>query len=312
MEVARRYVRRLMDPTLVVLAAGLGSRFGGPKQLEPIGPGGATLMDYALWDAAEAGFGKAVLVVRPDLDDDIRRRLEQRYGKRLSVTTVLQRPDDIPGTKTFSRSRPWGTAHAVLAARFAVRGPFAVINGDDYYGAAAYQAARTFLRQHGSAAPVPLWGVAGYRLADTLSKNGGVNRAVFRIDSAGELKTIEEVRSVARTDDGVLRGLRTSGARVLTGNELVSMNFWVFTPAVFDLLETAFVRFLGSRAAAKDGELLLPDVVQELIAAGQARVRVFDAGREWFGLTYPADRDDVRAALQRLVAAGAYPERLWI
>ena len=311
MEVGAGYVRRRVDPTLVVLAAGLGSRFGGPKQLEPIGPGGAMLMDYALWDAAEAGFRKAVLIVPPTFDDELRRSLEKKYAQRLTTTTAIQRADDLPGTKTFPRSKPWGTAHAVLAARFAVRGPFAVINGDDFYGGEAFRAALGFLRNYGGAARTPTWGVAGYRLSDTLSPHGGVNRAVFRIDTAGELKTIEEVRAVARTDDGVLRGLRTSGSRVLTGNELVSMNFWVFTPAVFALLEEAMVRFLGSRGAAGGDELLLPDVMQELIRGGRARIRVFDAGRQWFGLTHPSDRELVRAALQRLVTSQAYPERLW-
>lgn len=298
-----------MDLTLVVLAAGLGSRFGGPKQLEPIGPGGATLMDYSVWDAARAGFSKVVVVVRPDLEDELRRRIEGRYGQGIQASTVLQRVDDVPGGRFAGRTRPWGTAQAVLAARYSVKGPFAVINGDDFYGATAYQAAAEFLRVHRDDSPLT-WALAGYRLSDTLSPYGGVNRAVCRVDSSGVLRNIEEVRAVARTSDGVLRGLRTSGSRVLTGEEIVSMNFWAFTPAVFGVLERAFTKFLASRNAPS-GELLLPEVIQEAVSSGTARVHILDGGRTWFGLTHPTDRDDVRGAMLRLIAAGEYPDRPW-
>lgn len=300
-----------MDLTLVVLAGGLGSRFGGPKQLEAVGGGGATLMDYAVYDAQRAGFSKVVVVVRPDIEDDVRRRLETRFGRRLHATTVLQRMDDVPapGRISQARMRPWGTAHGVLAARYAVKGPFAVVNGDDFYGIAAYRAVAAFLREPPPGNP-PAWGLAGYRLEDTLSPHGGVNRAICRIDSAGWLKTIEEVRSIARTGDGTLRGLRTSGSRVLRGDEIVSMNCWAFSQDIFAVLDRAFERFMGSRAAAS-GELLLPDAVQEALAAGQARVRILDGGRDWFGLTHASDIEVVRTAMQRLVVSGDYPDKPW-
>lgn len=294
--------------SLVVLAAGLGSRFGGPKQLEPIGPGGATLMDYAVYDAVRAGFARVVLVLNPDLPRPDRDALEQRYKGHVEITSVLQRLDDVPHGRAGGRTKPWGTAQAVLAARSAVTGPFAVVNADDFYGAESYRVVAQFLHEEASDDPAT-WAVTGYRLADTLSPHGHVNRAVCRADQDGWLRSVEEVKSITR-DGELIRGLRTSGPRILTGDELVSMNCWALTPAVFASLEREMERFVGSAQAAT-GELLLPDVIELEIRARRARVRVLRAGSGWFGLTHQADRAEARQATQRLSQTGEYPARLW-
>ena len=294
--------------SLVVLAAGLGSRFGGPKQLEPIGPGGATLMDYAVYDAVRAGFARVVLVLNPDLPRPDRDALEQRYKGHVEIVSVLQRLEDVPHGRAAGRTKPWGTAHAVLAARSAVTGPFAVVNADDFYGAESYRVVAQFLHEEASDQPAT-WAVTGYRLADTLSPHGHVNRAVCRADQDGWLRSVEEVKSITRDGD-LIRGLRTSGPRILTGDELVSMNCWALTPAVFASLEREMERFVGSSQAAT-GELLLPDVIELEIRASRARVRVLRAGSAWFGLTHQADRADARQATQRLSQTGEYPAKLW-
>jgi hypothetical protein len=300
------------DLTLVVLAAGVGSRYGGLKQLEPIGPGGATLMDYALYDARRAGFTDAVLVIRPEMDEAVGRFAGERARAFPRISSAHQRLDDVPAGCTVpgSRTKPWGTAHAVLAAARAVRTPFAVLNADDFYGAAAFAAVAEFLAT-ADEKPVPEWALAGYRLRDTVpaGDTGGVNRAVCRTDKSAYLTAIEEVMEIEPRDGGFV-GRSAAGAVALNGAELVSMNLWALTPAVFDLLGRAFAAFLRS-GPAPDAELLLPTVFGHAVARGLARVRVLDAGGAWLGVTHKADRAAVSDALRALVAEGRYPERLW-
>lgn len=292
--------RRGDDVTLqlVFLAAGRGSRYGGLKQLEAVGPGDSTLMEYSLYDARRAGFGDIVFVIRADMQDAFSEYARARFGSapRLSWRTAIQRLEDVPpGTALpAGRVKPWGTAHALLAAADQIHGPFAVLNADDFYGAPAFTALAQFLRAHTNDRP-PSYAIVGYPLRETLSGAGAVNRGVCRTVSGGWLDSIEEVVGLDRASDG---------------EQLVSMNLWGFTPAVFATLREGFARFVRSPGAG-EGEYLLPTVIDEAVRDGRCRVRVLDPGSRWFGITYPADVPGVVAALRGLVAEGHYPERLW-
>ena len=291
-------------PTLVVLAAGMGSRYGGLKQLDPVGPNGATLMDYSVFDARRAGFARVVFVIRPDMEEAFRPFVSARYGSKIEVLTAHQRRDDIPAgvSNPAERTKPWGTGQAVLAAEPHVKGRFAVINADDFYGRAAYDGLAKFF----GSSPDDTYSIVGYRLADTLSESGGVNRGVCKVTRDGWLADIEEMYEIQRGADGKFSG---RGSLPLSDTTLVSMNFWGFTPAVFDLLRHGFGEFFRTSDLLK-GEYLLPTEINRAIQAKRARVRVLDAGSKWFGMTYPADRPTVSAAIHRLVADGVYPERL--
>lgn len=300
-------------PALVLLAAGLGSRFGGPKQLARVGPHGETLMDYSIFDAIRAGFGSVVFVIRPDMENTLRELMSQRYGTAIHYTTAHQGLDDLPPGVTFppSRTKPWGTAQAVLAAAPAVNGPFAVINADDFYGKTAFEALGAFL---GDAArwrdSPPTFGLVGYRVRDTLSPSGGVNRAVIETDAGGAFCTIEEVTDIRETADGTLAGLAGREPRAVPPDALVSMNMWGFTPEVFDLLRSGLGRFL-QRADLATHEYLLPTAVQEAAAVQRARLVILPAQGRWLGVTYPEDLPAVTAAVEALVRAGTYPTPLW-
>lgn len=298
-------------PALVLLAAGMGSRFGGMKQLAPVGPAGETLMDYSIYDALRAGFTSAVFVIRPEMEAAFRDFAAGRYGSRLRVATAHQRLDRVPAGIVVpdSRVKPWGTAHAVMAARDAVSAPFAVVNADDFYGAEAYQALAEFLLELDPAAVPPTFGLTGYRIGETLSDSGGVNRGVLQVSRDGMLVSAEEVHDIVRTPRG-LAGRAGGAAKEVPANALVSMNMWGFTPAVFPVLERGFHRFHGAGDPATS-EYLLPTVMREAIEAGEARVRVLDPGSSWFGITYPADAPAVSAALGKLVREGRYPSPLF-
>jgi hypothetical protein len=286
--------------TLVVLAAGLGSRFGGLKQLEPVGPGGATLMDYSVFDAQRTGCDDVVFIIRPEMEAAFKRFASARYGDQVRVRTAHQ-------LQAEGRAKPWGTGHAVLSVAPLVNGPFVVVNADDFYGAPAYDAAAGFARGAAGGVP-PAWAVVGYRLQDTTSAAGGVNRAICRV-TGGWLVGMEEVLGIVATDAGKFTG-RGAGAPVtVPGDVLVSMNMWVFTPEVCDELREGFARFRAEPSAATS-EYLLPTAIENAVREGRARVRVLDPGSHWFGMTYPADRPAVSAALDALVRDGRYPEHL--
>ena len=300
----------VQGPTLVILAAGMGSRFGGMKQLASVGPAGETLMDYSIHDALRAGFGSAVFIIRPEMEETFREFAGARYGRRLPFTTVHQRLEDVPaGVVVPERPKPWGTGQAVLAAEPEVSGPFAVINADDFYGAEAYQAMAEFLLDVNPSATPPIFGLTGYRVVDTLSESGGVNRGVLGVSRDGMLSSIEEVIDIRRIPGG-LEGQVDGSSRKVDEQALASMNMWGFTPAVFPLLRDGFRRFLAASTAAK-AEYLLPTAIQDAIAGGAAQVRVLDPRSSWFGITYPTDAPAVTAALGRLVSEGRYPAPLF-
>lgn len=299
-------------PALVVLAAGMGSRYRGPKQLEPVGPGGATLMDYSIYDARRAGFQRVVVVVRPDVEKAFHMFVDQRYGVGGDAIIALQRLDDAPaGATGKGREKPWGTGHAVLAAEPHVTGPFAVVNADDFYGRDAFAIAAEFLRHPIASGPPAAFANVTYSLAETLSSTGGVHRAVCRLSGDGWLETLEEIRDIRRGEDGAYVGIDPAGHPLRVGGDaLVSMNLWAFTPAVFPLLRHGFAEFLRQDGAARR-EFLLPDEIRDAVARGRARVRVLRAKGRWLGITYAEDRTGVEAALREFVAAGEYPEHLW-
>src|SRR3989440_11099307 len=287
-------------PALVILAAGVGSRYGGRKQIEPVGPAGAILLDYSIYDARRAGFEAVVVVTRPEL---------AAAFERIGATVVIQRLDDVPGPVPAGRTKPWGTGHAVLAAAPEVGGPFAVVNADDFYGRAAFTRAAEFLAAaHGGAGSGTFANIA-YPLRDTLSAAGGVNRAVCRADGEGWLESVEEVVDIRRLEDGTYAGTDVSGAPVrLSGDALVSMNLWAFTPAVFALLRRRLAEFL-CRADAGRSEFLISHGIGDAGRRVEARARLLGTRGRWLGVTYPDDRPRVAAALRELVAAGEYPER---
>jgi hypothetical protein len=298
-------------PQLVILAAGLGSRYGGLKQLEPVGPGGATMLEYSLYDARRAGFDEVIFVIRPEMADEFSRFAAGRFGPRVPIRTVFQRLEDTPaGTgRPHGRTAPWGTAQAVLAAAPVVRGPFAVANADDCYGPEAFAALAAFFAAHAGDRP-PTYAVAGYPLHETVSDAGPVNRGVCRLDHAGWLETIEEVKQIEPARDGGYAGHGEWGPVHLSGDAIVSMNLWGFTPAVFELLRRGFTEFFQALRDPR-GEYLIPGVVRSAVRRGACRVKVLAPGGRWFGITHPADRPVVEAALRNLVRQGRYPERLW-
>lgn len=297
-------------PALVILAAGVGSRFGGPKQLSPVGPSGETLLDYAIYDAMRAGFTRAVLIIREELRAPLREHVARVIGAALPVDYVEQRLDDLPtGLRVpAGRVKPWGTGHAALAAREAVDGPFAVCNADDYYGPAAYRLLAEHLTAKGGTPP--LHALVGYRLDATLSAHGGVARAVASTGPDGMVARLVEVKNVRRVHGG-LRGVSSAGdERAFTGGEYASMNLWGFRPDVLAVLQEQFTSFLEVPGQAPDAEFLLSTALGDQVEAGRARLRVLPAPDRWLGMTFAADVEAVRAALAALVRAGTYPADL--
>jgi NDP-sugar pyrophosphorylase family protein len=301
-----------MKPTLVILAAGVGSRYGGLKQLEPVGPGGESLMEYSIFDAACAGFGRVVLVVRPETEAEFRRTIGARVADRLPVFYVHQTLDALPpGFEAPSgRTKPWGTGQAVLVAEPEVDGPFAVVNADDFYGGDAYAVLGRFLGQDAVAHP-PTFAMAAFEVGPTLSESGPVSRGLCRVDEDGFLEEIVEILELWKQGDGGLYLDADGEGRTVEFDEAVSMNMWGFSPAIFDELRTAFSEFMGNSLETPSAEFLLPDVVQRMIRERRARVRVLRHGSQWCGITYPEDRAAAEGMIANLVSEGVYPPRLW-
>jgi hypothetical protein len=298
-----------MDLTLIVLAAGIGSRYGGLKQLEPVGPSGAALLDYGIYDAQRAGFNRVVLVIRRELERAFRERLARTFGGSLAVSLAFQDLDALPAGSAVpeGRRKPWGTGHAVWSARIEVQGPFVVMNADDFYGAQAFRLLAGHL-QAVTGSEAPEFAAAGYQLPDTLSPHGGVSRAVCELDEDGYLARVTEVKDI-REVGGVLSGVTVEGGRYeLSGDETVSMNLWAATPAAFPLLEREFARFLSQYGDNPDAEFYLSNTVSDLIAAREIRVKVIPTPGPWLGVTFQEDRPYVETRLRELVDAGHYPE----
>ncbi len=283
---------------LLILAAGIGSRFGGLKQVQPVGPAGELIIEYSAYDALQAGFGRLVLVIRRDMEADFRAAIGKRLEARMEVQYVFQ--ETAPG-----RTKPWGTGHAVLAARGAVRGPFAVINADDFYGAAGY---RTLATHFAGASD---YAMVGYPLQQTLSEFGPVSRGLCATDATGRLKSITEATKIEKTATGARYTDAGGVERVLTGHEIVSMNFWGFTPDVFPQLEKSFTAFQARNTAEPKAEFYLPTAISTLNEKGEARVALLQSRDAWFGITYREDLPAAQGAMRALTAAGKYPSPLW-
>lgn len=289
---------------LVVLAAGMGSRFGGVKQLDPVGPSGETVMDYAVYDAVRAGIERVVFVIRRELEEAFHAQIGSRYAGSVPVAYAFQELDALPGGRAVpqGRTKPWGTGQAVLAAADVVTGPFIVINADDFYGRRAYEGLAGLLA---SSTTPGSYAMVAFPLVNTLSEHGSVSRGVCDVVD-GRLRSVVEHTGLTPDGDGVVD---VSGAR-FSGHELVSMNFWGLQPDVFGRLEEQFSEFLDTRGDGPTSELYLPAVIDRLVAEGSATVDVLTSPDQWFGMTYAADRDAVAARLADLVAAGEYPSPL--
>ena len=286
-----------MDLSLVVLAAGMGSRYGGLKQLEPVGPSGEILLDYSVADAQRAGFNKVVFVIRREMLDLFRESVGVRYEGKISVEYAFQELEPLPGGRVapVGRSKPWGTGHAVLAAASLLRNPFAVINADDYYGASGFVELATFL----SVATPSEYAMVGYRLEKTLSDHGTVSRGICRADGGGYLIDITERTAIARTAEGIMaQGIPPV---TLSGEEPTSMNFWGLMPDFLEKLEHLFEEFLEERGDDPKAEFYLPAAVSSLIGTHEATVRLLHSSDPWLGLTYPEDRALVSASLEAMV-----------
>jgi hypothetical protein len=296
--------------TVLVLAAGLGSRYGGLKQFDPIGPGGTSLLDYSLFDAWHSGFRRAVFVLRPGMEDSIGRTIQSRYGARLEVLTVQQRLTDLPSEHAHdaARTRPWGTTHAVLAARRLLPGGFAVVNADDCYGRDAFTVAARFLQTAGQRSPHHA--VVGFRLDRTVSVSGTVNRAVLEMAPDRTVRRVTEVREIARTAAGGFCGRAGEEPLQLDGEALVSMNLWALNPEILGPLAGSFDRFLHRTPGERD-ECCLPESMQEAISDGAVTVEVLPTTSRWCGVTHAEDREWVAGVLRQAVRSGEYPEQLW-
>ena len=304
-----------MQASLLLLAAGMGSRYGGLKQLDAMGPSGETMIDYAVADACRAGFAKIVFVIRKDFEEAFRRQIGDKHAEKIDVRYAFQDLNDLPGDHTApeGRTKPWGTAHAVRAARESIAEPFAVINADDFYGREAYAQMAEQLQASGtkpalsSEASEELSAcMVGYTLYNTLSPHGSVNRGICSLDD-GKLQSVEEYTAIAKDADGELRGENLLGKRVpLSSEAVVSMNFWGFTPAIFEPLEAHFEAFLQAHGQEAQSEYYLPSLVDSLIKAGEVECPVLQTESPWFGVTYPEDKARVVESIQRLTDAGVY------
>ncbi len=300
-----------MQPTLLVLAAGMGSRYGGLKQLDPMGPHGETVLDYSVYDAIRAGFGKVVFVIRRDFEIQFKSAVGNRFEDRIIVDYAYQELRDLPEGFTLpdGREKPWGTAHAVRAAHKQIETPFAVINADDFYGRDAYTKLAGYFKQS-MGQPELQTCMVGYPLRNTLSEHGSVNRGLCRVED-GVLQGVEEHSEISATGEGTAVGKDLSGAEVLLpGEAIVSMNFWGFTPAIFASLEAYFREFLEAHIDNPKSECYIPSLVDALIQSSQTECAVLETKGNWFGVTYPEDKPHVQAGLRKLLENGDYPASL--
>lgn len=302
-----------MKLTLLVLAAGMGSRYGGLKQLDQVGPSGETVMDYSVFDAMRAGFDRVVFVIRRDIEAAFKEAIGSRYADKIEVAYAFQDQNDLPGGFTVpeGRVKPWGTGQAVYAARKLLDGPFAVINADDFYGADSYRKLAEYLRGTAEQSGTLSGCIASFVLSNTLSENGSVSRGICSISAAGDLEKVVENTKIFRRDGKIISVQEDGSEVVFSGNEPVSMNSWGFSPALVGELERLFVDFLKARGSELKSEFYLPGAVDSLIREGKARVKVLHSADSWFGITYKEDKPFVQAALRDLVKQGAYPGKLF-
>lgn len=292
--------------TLVVLAAGMGSRFGGLKQMEPLGPNGETLLDYSVYDAYHAGFSKVVFVIRDFFAEEFREKVGRKIEKFMEVEYVYQEVNiEMPGIDIVEREKPWGTNHAVLVCKDVVHEPFAVINSDDYYGKDGFYKVAKFLKEEVSPEKYAL---IGYVLKNTLSDSGTVNRGVCTTDENNNLIAVEEMLKIGREKDG--RVIRQDKGTELDENSIVSMNFWGFDASYMDRLEEGFTKFVKEHKDNPTAEYFIPLLIDEMIDNGEVTLKVIPSHDHWYGVTYSEDAERVKEAFLELHGSGAYPETL--
>ena len=298
-----------MKPTLIILAAGMGSRYGGLKQMDEVGPNGEAIIDYSLFDAIRAGFGKVIFVIRTDFADAFKARFDPRLKGRIEVEYVYQALDKLPAGFALppEREKPWGTAHALWMADGVANEPMAVINADDFYGKKAYQAMADFLIT--SADPAE-YSMIGYNVENTLSDHGTVSRGVCETDSNGYLTTVVERTKIKGESDGIFF-YEEDGRHPLGPKTPVSMNFWGLKPNVFGYLKEGFAGFLTNRGHELKSEYYIPLLINDNIVNGNIRTKVIECDSPWFGVTYIEDKPIVQGRIAQLIADGVYPEQLW-
>lgn len=299
-----------MKPTLLVLAAGMGSRYGGLKQLDQVGPSGETIIDYSIYDAIRAGFGKIVFIIRKDIEAPFKESIGKRYEGKIAIEYAFQELNKLPAGFSVppQRQKPWGTGHAVLCARDVIHEPFAVINADDFYGANGYQLLAGCLSQAEDGVKAA-YCMCGFILRNTLSDNGTVSRGICKINE-GYLASVTETTRIERNGRAA-RNIEEGAQCDLTGDEIVSMNMWGFTPSLFGHLERLFIEFLKTSGQKEKSEFYIPSVADTLIKEGKAEVKVMESRDSWFGITYREDKDNVVNSIRALVAKGDYPEKLF-
>ena len=297
-----------MKPTLLILAAGLGHRYGGLKQIDPVGPSGETLIDYAIFDALRVGFGRLVFVIRRDIEAPFREIIGARFEKRLPVEYVFQELDQLP--REFSvppdRKKPWGTGHAILAAADAIHEPFGVMNADDFYGASSFRV----LAEHLNSGSRD-YAMMGFILRNTLSEFGSVARGACRVAGDSYLESVTELTGIVKNGAAAIYPDRAGIVHQLSGDETVSMNMWGFTPTLFGHLQRMFSEFLEIRGQDEKAEFYIPAAVNALVSTGRERCKVLRTPDSWFGVTYRGDRPHVVEGVRALIAHGDYPRNLW-
>jgi len=299
-----------MKPTLLILAAGMGSRFGGLKQVEPVGPNGEAIIDYSIYDAIRAGFGKVVFIIRESFAEAFKEKFDAKLKGKIDVEYVFQELDMLPEGFTLpeGREKPWGTAHAILVAKNVINEPFCALNADDFYGFNAYKAMAKFLTESEDSME---YSMVGYKLNDTLSEFGSVSRGICGEDKNNNLVKIVETLKIIKRGNEIISIENDGSETLLTGNEIASMNNWGFKPSVFEQLEKRFSQFLKTEIDKPKSEMYIPSVVFDLIDDKVATVKVLEANSPWFGVTYKEDKPFVIEKINVLIANNEYPEKLW-
>ncbi len=298
-----------MQPTLLILAAGMASRYGSMKQTQGFGPGGETIMDYSIYDAIKSGFKKVVFIIREDFSEDFKNIFEPKLKGKVDTVYVYQDMKAFTNGYPFppERTKPWGTAHAVLCAKDAIKEPFAVINADDFYGRDAFEKAYKFLTSDCSDR---LFSLIGYELSRTLSENGSVSRGVCKVDSQGNLVSIAE-RTKIYSDGHKITYEEGDQKFEVSSDSKVSMNFWCFAPSVFPFTEKIFSEFLSKNGNDPKAEFFIPIIGDLFIKEGKGKIKVIPTSAQWFGVTYKEDAPDVKKSFKNLIKTGVYPDRLW-
>ena len=304
----------MTKPTLVIMAAGIGSRYGGLKQIDPVGPNGEIIMDYSIYDAVKAGFDKVVFIIKKEMEDIFREKVGSRIDAVVKTSYVFQSVDDVPAGFEVpeGRVKPWGTGHAVLSCRNAVDSPFAVINADDFYGQTSFQMMNDYLVGMKDSSGMYQYCMVGFKLENTLTEHGHVARGVCTLDSSGNLKEIHERTKIQKFGNATKYTEDDKEWILIPQGSIVSMNIWGFTPSVFSELEAGFPSFLRDRTGnILKAEYFLPSVIDGLISGNKAQVKVLPSKERWYGVTYQEDKPQVKEAIFKMTKEGIYPENLW-